>query len=511
MLTFRYATADRFLPPRLIQPVAVADQPAPQNPDALDALWGTRLAPGNEDCLRVHVWVPVRQTRGAGSGTQPSRAAGAKGIPTALPVLVYVHGGAFLIGSGRWGWHDGADLANSLGCIVVSFNYRLGCFGFLDLSAFGDEFTDSGNLGLLDQLAALRWVKERIADFGGDAQNITILGQSAGAMSVACLLGSPLTTGLFRRAVCLSGGPTLVRSPESARQATQFMMKRTGCTTPDELRSRSMDELLAAQKWTMTQSDFGAPKFCPTVGGTVLPTYPLDTLNRSVRLLLGHTRDEMRLWKLYVPQLGGLPPEALRPWLRRLVGDRADDLIRSYRQAMPGATGGNISLAVVGDVVFRLPVLRMAEAHGSARVFRLEYTPAVPGDLGAPHALDAALLFGNFAAPGIRRLVGSTPEAARDRLRELVGAFLRDADEMPVYEARRQTMLVGETVTIADDPAGGERAAWDGVPFDGRRPAPDDLPRKRELLLFVLRRLARRWLPWLVALVLLAVGWYFSG
>ena len=496
MPTFRYAAADRFAPPRLL-PMGepVDDVPAPQNPDPLDKLWGTVLAPGGEDCLRLHVWTPP-----ASGGVQPRR-----------PVLVYVPGGAYLIGSGRWGWYDGQSLATALNCVVVSFNYRLGAFGFLDLSPFGAEFADSGNLGLLDQLAALQWVQQHIATFGGDPGTVTVMGQSAGAISVGCLLGSPLATGLFHRAVCLSGGPTLVRTPEYAAEVTRLVVGRTGCADPDELRQLPMADLLAAQKWAMTRGDFGAPKFCPTVGGAVLPTYPLDRLDKSVPLLAGYTRDEMRLWKLYVPPLATLPPEAVRGWLNRLVGGRADELIGTYRRANPDEKPGNLLLAILGDVVFRLPTLRLAEAHGTAHVLRLDYTPDVPGDLGAPHALDTALLFGNFDAAGIRRYVGDAPEAARDRLREVVGAFVRDGTcDWPRYAADRSTLLVTETLTVAADPAGAERAAWDGVPFDGRRPALNDLPRKRELLAFVLKRLAVRLLPWLAGLVVLGVGWWLS-
>ncbi len=492
MPTYRYAAADRFAPPRLL-PLGdpVADVPAPQNPDPLDALWGAVLAPGGEDCLRVTVWTP------GGSN---------------LPVLVHVPGGGFLIGSGRWGWYDGGDLARALNCVVVGFNYRLGAFGFLDLSGCGAEFADSGNLGLLDQLAALRWVQQHIATFGGDAGNVTVMGQSAGAISVGCLLGSPLAGGLFRRAICLSGGPTLVRTPEYAATVTRLMTKRTGCGTADAFRDLPAADLLAAQKWVMTRGDFGAPKFCPTIGGAVLPAIPLDRLDKSVPLLVGHTRDEMRLWKLYAPPLGTLPPEAVRGWLKRLVGGRADDLIRTYGRAMPGEKPGHILLAIVGDVVFRLPVLRLAEAHGAAHVFRLDYAPAVPGDLGAAHSLDVALLFGNFAAAGIRRYVGDHPEAARDRLREVVGAFVRDGTcDWPVYADKRATLVVAETLAVVADPAGAERAAWDGVPFDGRHPALNNLPRKRELLTFLAKRLARKALPWLAGLALLAAGWWLFG
>ena len=496
----RYAVADRFGPPR---PPPAGDQDgtrvgpaAPQNPDPLERVWGVSLAPGDEDCLRVNVWTPA-----GGTG---------------LPVLVYVPGGAFIIGSGPWGWHDGADLAAALDCVVVSFNYRLGAVGFLDLSRFGREFADSGNLGLLDQLAALRWVREHIAAFGGDPGRVTLMGQSAGAISVACLLGSPLAGGLFGRAVCLSGGPTLVRTPGFAAAVTDRFLREAACDSADDLRRLPVAELLAAQKRLLRRSDFGGPQFGPTVGGTVLPDYPLDRVRagsaRGVPLLLGTTRDEMRLWKLYVPPLGTLPPEAVRGWVRRLVGDRAGALVRTYRAAMPGEANGNVLLALIGDVIFRLPVVRLAEAHGAARVVRLDHVPDVPGDLGAPHALDVALLFGNFAAPGIRRLVGSRPEAARDRLRELIGGFVRgDSPDLPVYDGRRLVTIVGGPGGVAEDPAGAERAAWDGVPFDGRHPALDNLPRKRELLLYLLKRFAVRLLPWAVGLAALGAGWAVYG
>jgi para-nitrobenzyl esterase len=506
----------RFLPPEPPPRTEVIDATkfgpaAPQGPDPLDPIWGEVLAPGSEDCLTLNVYAP------------PPDPAGPR------PVLVWAHGGAFVIGSGRWPWHEGVRFVRRTGVVLVTFNYRLGAFGFLDLSEVGGKgFEASGNLGLLDQIRALEWVREYVAAFGGDPGTVTLVGQSAGAIAVSCLLGCPRAKGLFRKAVAMSGGPNLVREQDLSHNVARRFLRASLAKSVADLRRLSVGQMLAAQRAVLEATDFGDPLFGPVVDGEVLPEPPLRAVRAGsaadVPLLAGNTRDEFRLWGLYVPLVRRLGPEALLPWLGRVLGgkDRARELVAAYRANRSAATDGELTMAILGDFVFRMPVLRLAEAQSAhradTRVYRFDWpTPAQGGWLGAPHALEVALLFGNLTGPGAPLLTGAGP--AQERLSGLLqdtwAAFARTGDPghpglppWPAYDpADRRTMLLDVTCRVASDPDAAEREAWAGVPFDGTRPAVTELPRRRELTAYLLRRLLRRLaVPLAVLLALAAVA-----
>jgi para-nitrobenzyl esterase len=508
-------TSDRrFLPPEPPPRQNTIDAthfgpPAPQNPDPLDPLWGEVLAPGAEDCLTLNVYAP------------PLDPAGPR------PVLVWVHGGAFIIGSGRWPWYEGIRFARRTSLVLVTLNYRLGVFGFLDLSEIGGkEFATSGNLGLLDQVRALEWVREHIAAFGGDPGNVTLCGQSAGGISVSCLLACPRAAGLFHKAVAMSGGPNLVRDQGFARDVARRVLHAAGAESVADLRRLPVRRLLKAQRTVLSATDFGDPLFGPVVDGEVLPEPPLHRVRAGsaagVPLLAGSTRDEFRLWGLYVPILRRLPPEALVPWLGRLVGGRrrARDLIATYRRTRPGATPGEVTFAILGDVLFTLPVLRLAEAQAAhrsdTRVYRFDWpSPAQGGWLGAAHSVEVSLLFGNLAGVS-PPFVGSGPEqeALSDLLQDTWAAFARTGvpthpglPPWPAYNLdERWTMLLDTTCRVEPDPHAPERQTWEGVPFDGIHPTVTELPRRRELTAFLIIRLVRRMSVLALALLLLALS-----
>ena len=296
--------------------------PAAQNRDPLDHIFG-RLAPGDEDCLTLNVWTPA--TDGA-----------------RRPVMVWIHGGAFVIGSGCWPWYDGRELIRRGDLVLVTINYRLGTLGFLDLSAEtgGAEYPTSGNHGLLDQVAALRWVRDNIERFGGDPENVTVFGESAGGISISCLMAVPAARGLFRRAIVMSGGPNLVRFPSTSGAAARAFLQTAGVRDVDGLRILPTKALLKAQKRFLRQNQFGGGMvFGPVVDGSVLPEPPLHAIQagcaRDVALITGTTLDEMRLWSLYVPILRWTRPHALERVLRHAVGDRWREVIAAYRCARP--------------------------------------------------------------------------------------------------------------------------------------------------------------------------------
>ncbi len=447
---------------------------SPQNPDPLDHVWGKVLAPGDEDCLTLNIWTPA---------TDSAR----------RPVMVCIHGGAFLIGSGRWPWYDGGEFVRRGDVVLVTINYRLGALGFLDLTETpGGEFAESGNHGLLDQVAALRWVRDNIERFGGDPENVTVFGESAGGISISCLLAMPAARGLFRRAIVMSGGPNLVRFPETSRAVTRAFLRTAGLRDVGSLFDVPTRVLLKAQKRFLRRNDFGGDLvFGPVVDGSVLPEPPLHAIRngcaRDVALLTGTTLDEARLWSLYAPVLRWARPHALEEILRHAVGDRWNALIETYRRSRPGERSGNLSMAINGDLLFRMPAIRLAEAQQvhrpmDTRMYLFAWkTPILGGRLGAPHAVEVPFVFGNLKAPGVQLFTGSGGD--RNVLSKLVQdawiAFAKSGDPnhpaLPTWPAYRPegraTLVFDEMTTVEDDPMKMERTIWDDVPFDGLHPS----------------------------------------
>jgi para-nitrobenzyl esterase len=483
----RFARAERFRPPERLPFCPVSEgsafgPPAPQAPDPLDYMWGEVLAPGDEDCLTLNVWAP--------------RAGGRR-----RPVLVYIHGGAFIIGSGRWGWYEGRRLVERGDVVLVTLNYRLGAFGFLNLSEIGGrDYEASGNCGLLDQVAALEWVRDNIDRFGGDPENVTAFGESAGGISICCLLAMGRARGLFHRAIVQSGGPNLVRSRALSIRAARSFLRHVGVNDVDGLRSLSTQALLAAQAVVLKDQFLGGVRaFGPTIDGDVLPVPPLHAVRsgsaRDVALLTGTTRDEARLWALYDPNFGEASPEAWDRWLRGMNGPGVESLFAAYGRNRPQASSVDVARAVLGDALFRLPLIRLAESQARHRPDTRMYlfaweTPVLEGRLGSPHAVELPFVFGNLDAPGASELIGKGPErqAEREALTEAVqGAWLAFArtgrpehpglPSWPPYEpGQRQTLAFDRSCAVQADPLGAERAVWGDVPFDGVTPALEELP-----------------------------------
>ena len=449
---------------------------AAQNRDKLEAIWGERLDPGSEDCLTVNVWTPGPDGR--------------------RPVLVMIHGGAFVIGSGRWPWMDGANLARRGNLVVVTFNYRVGVFGYLDLPTH----PGSGNVGLLDQVAALEWVRDNIAAFGGDPTDVTVLGQSAGSISLCALLATPRAKGLFRRAWCMSGAANFVRTPEYAARITAKVNKLVGGA---DLTTVPAPRLAEIQHQLMNQPEYlGELPFGPVVDGQVLPTPPLQAIANGaaadVQLMAGTTREEVRLWVLYDPKLNWVPPAALRKWLRSL-GMRLRDVDALYRDEYPLANKPQLSMAIATDALFWMPTVRLLEAQAKHRPDTRTYlfawqTQANGGQLGACHASDMPFAFGNLDAAGARRLIGSGPGESEvaDAMVSALIAYVRSGDpnhagipEWPPYRPEARATLVFDTkCDVVLDPHPNVRAAWAGLPFDGVRPATTDLPRVRDVQMY---------------------------
>ncbi len=439
-----------------------ATPPKPAYPVPFDTLLPEPAIAG-DDWLTVNVWTP-----------DPGQAG--------LPVMVWIHGGAFANGNSAVPSYDGQAFARD-GVVLVSLNYRLGIDGFALLP------DAPANRGLLDQIAALEWVRDSIAAFGGDPGNVTVFGESAGAMSVTTLLSLPRVHGLFARAITQSGAAQALADPADAALVTKELAVAAGRpATAASLAEMSLAELIAAQVAVRdalaAQPDparFGLTvvastmAFIPVADGTLISEHPMAAITAGagaeIPLLTGTTADEFRLF--VVPTgLAALVTEEALPALASGLGipTPVADL---YRASRPDDSPGDLLAAMLTDRFFRLPALAVAEARspGQARAGRPQAAtyvyefawPSPVSGLGACHSLEIPFVFDNLSAEGAEQALGATPpQALADRMHAAWVAFARDGD--PGWRAFDETYPVmifeanGGRAQL--DPRGKERRSW---------------------------------------------------
>jgi para-nitrobenzyl esterase len=467
----RFCAPQREEPWSGIRPAREFGASAPQRPLALP-LPGMDVGACDEDCLTLNLCTPA--------------AAGGR-----RPVLVWIHGGGFVIGSGSQPLYDGAALARRGDAVVVTINYRLGPLGFLYLRELCPGLEGAtGNAGLRDQVAALEWVRENAAAFGGDPERVTIFGESAGGMSVATLLGVPAARGLFGRAIAQSGAAHNVHSRETAtRVAEEFLAE---LELPRDRAERALlelppDKLLDLHQQTMLRlgSTAGLLPFQPLVDGESLPEQPLDALrdghSAGVELLIGTTRDE---WRLFQFLDGGLAKLDHAGLVKRLSAQHptadAAAIVEVYRAGRPGARPADLLFAIATDRVFRIPAIRVAEARaphpGDTFMYRFDWeSPALGGALGACHAIEIPFVFGALGASAAQLFVGGGPDAQllSEHTMDAWLAFARSGDpshpelpggSFPSYDLeRRSTLMLGRECSLELDPCSAERRVWDGI------------------------------------------------
>jgi len=355
-----------------------------------------------------------------------------------LPVMVFVHGGAFLLGSKDATIYDGTAFAQS-GVVLVSINYRLGLEGFV-YTPDGDS-----NLGLRDQLAAFRWVKDNARAFGGNPDNITVFGESAGAMTIADLVASPLSKGLFQRAIIESGHGAMVRPKAVAERLTQRIAKLLGVSADAKgFRSKTIAQGLGAVGALSTpgakldlrdgngiEPTYGLSKFLPWYGDAVLPDAPIDALakgiGKDIDVLIGTNREEMNVY--FVPTGVRAKLNGLLAWfILSRVHPKARGVLKAY--AGPGKKAGYVFTEALTDLVFRWPARRFAEAHqGRTHMYEFGWrSPACEGELGACHALELPFVFKTLpVASGEKGFVGpNPPQALADRIHQIWVDYARD-------------------------------------------------------------------------------------
>jgi carboxylesterase type B len=418
------------------------------------------------DCLNLNVWTPDPAAAG-------------------LPVMVWVQGGMFELSS--LASYDGRHFARD-GVVCVAFNWRVGAEGFLYLDD-GDA-----NLGLLDQVAALQWVRDDIAAFGGDPGNVTVFGESAGAMSIGTLLSIPRAEGLFRRAIVQSGAAHQVTPAETARRIGRYLAERLGVPpTREALAAVPVQRLLAAQ--AELKADLLAHPdpdrwggevvastllWQPVIDGEVLPGPPMDRIaagaGAQVDVIAGTNTDDWRVFRVLGGDLDEFTDEILTGPVD-VYGYRAlaayglpvETALAAYRAAYPDAGPGDLLAAVETDWFVRVPAIRLADAHANTTsgTYMYEFAWPSPG-LGAVHALEIPFVFDtlNKDLPLLGPLLGpNPPQELADAMHAAWISFATNGDPgWPAYDlGRRATMRFDTTSQVVDDPRSWERALWEGV------------------------------------------------
>jgi para-nitrobenzyl esterase len=447
-LGIRFAHADRLMPPHDITTWDVELDATtfgpicPQVPGMLESMLGFDGSNMAEDCLNLNVF----------THTAPTGASN-------LPVLVWIHGGAYTNGSGSIPWYHGSALA-SRGAVVVSINYRLGAFGFLG----------EGNYGTLDMISALRWVNRNIAAFDGDVNNVTIFGESAGGSAVVSLMSSPEAKGLFHKVWAMSPSIGQLRTlPRAQELQTQFL-EIAKVSSIDEVRALSLDDMLAAQAKQMAIPTTNFDFYTPTAGGSALPFDILSAAAQSpLPLVLGSNHDEDRLWSAFDPMQAEFDNHDWERVSGEVFGHRAADARAVYEKHRPTESPRQLISSVHTDTAFRQRAQRLAESHVAAGNPTWMYwftwaTPAFGGVLGSCHALDIPFAFDNLGAPGTDMLTGDGAERAgiATRFANEIAQFAKASE--PTWPAfnlgNRQTLEINAKMNVLSDPEGEIRSLF---------------------------------------------------
>ena len=479
------AGANRFMPPRKPAPWAgVRDTIvyAGRSPQAaaagaerseLATVWGAvDTLPVGEECLTLHVWTPALDN-------------------SKRPVMVWLHGGAFSSGSANSPRYDSANLARRNDVMVVAVNHRLNIFGHLDLSGIGDErFAQSGNVGILDLVAALEWVREHAQRFGGDPGNVTIFGQSGGGGKVSALLAMPSAKGLFHKAIVQSGASVRFAERGRTTRLADAVLNHLGLGRDqlDALQAlplaRLQDAVEPAQRTLPCPARplLDRYNFGPVIDGSILPDHPFDpiasALSDDVPIMLGGTKDELAIflapdeavWNRTVTE------DDLHKRVAAVAGGAADELLAYYKRRDPtaGPSDRLITALTASNFGVRSALLaerKAARAQASVWMYRFDWeTPAFGGRLKSPHSIDIPFVFDTLHVIGGAHRK-PRDQALADRVSRTWATFARNGDPgneaipaWPAYAAgRRATMLFDDECRVVDDPDSAVRPLWSKV------------------------------------------------
>jgi len=417
------------------------------------------LPPEGEDCLVLNVWTP--------GGDDARR-----------PVMVWCHGGGFATGSGSSPITDGANLARRGDAVIVSVNHRLNALGYTYLEALDGNFAGSGDAGMLDIVLALEWVRDNIANFGGDPGNVTIFGQSGGGRKVATLLTMPQAKELFHRAIIESGATLKLVEREQATRVASALMGKLGVGRPNvrELQQLPLDRIMSAyfavvREMNVDQMTMG---FSPTVDGRFVPRHPFhpdaSPVSADVPVMIGSTRTE--LTSSSDEAAFSLTEAGLRERVAALFGDRAQRTIDAYRGANAGATPSDLYFLIASDERYNAPVMKIAErraalAAGSVYLYYFRWeSPYDGGRLRSPHTIEIPFAFHNLEASRLTADAPTAPALA-DQISDAWLAFARTGNpntpKLPAWPAfdaaQRSTMVFDTRSAVMNDPIRAQRLA----------------------------------------------------
>jgi len=407
----------------------------------------------NEDCLFLNVWTPAADDGGK------------------RPVMVWFHGGGYAYGSGNWPAYNGRNLAEKGDVVVVTVNHRLNAFGYLNLAEkFGEDFAASGNVGNLDLVRSLEWVRDNIAAFGGDPGNVTIMGESGGGSKVSHLMAMPAADGLFAKAVIQSGPGVFSGKPAEAADYAARILDAAGVDTLEDLRNVRSDEIVeAVRKATPAGSAMGrGPQFGPIADGTIIPRDPFlpaaPEQSRDIPVLIGYNKDEMTLFLAAQPWFGRLTEGTLSA-MTGAMGEQAVAAVAAYRERYPDYSPTHLAAIAMGTRFVRGTYLladqQAKTASAPVYVYRLTWeTPIGGGMLRTPHTLDIPLMFDNAVESAALVGTGEDAQIMAEMMSDAWIAFAKTGTPssalLPEWKAytptSRNVMELNVDPRLVDDP-----------------------------------------------------------
>jgi para-nitrobenzyl esterase len=429
------------------------------------ALKGNALAdataPQSEDCLFLNIYTPDASPR------------------RKRPVMVWLHGGGYTVGSGGLGAYDGSALAQRGDVVVVTVNHRLSALGYLYLGAFHDDFADSGNAGQLDIVLALQWVRDNIGQFGGDPGNVTIFGESGGGYKVSMLLASPPAKGLFHKAIIESGPGLRMVARADAIEVAERTLTALGIAPAAVHDLQTADARAIMRAMESVKLDAHRQGMGPVVDGRALPRHPFDPtapeISRDIPLIIGTNKDEALLNFTYRPDFGHMSEDEARKLFEVRLGARSAEVFEMYRAAAPDDAPLYRYVAMATDAgpwihSIELAERKAAQTRAPVYMYRFDWvSPVAGGVFRSPHSYEVAMVFDNTDLPGPRDLLGAGPDTRKmaATMSQAWANFAHTGNPSqaglmwPPYEtSARRTMIFDRPSRVVADPDSKKREFW---------------------------------------------------
>jgi para-nitrobenzyl esterase len=439
---------------------------SPSCPQIADEYEPASLYKQDEDCLSLNIWTP---------GLDGKK----------RPVIIYIHGGGFVNGGTADPLYNGAIIAQRGNIVFASVNYRMNAFGFLYLEDFGEQFKGSGNIAIQDQLMGIRWIKKNVAKFGGDPDNITLMGESAGSACSLIIMGLPQARGLFKKVIAESGGCNLVRTKEQASRFTKQFLKTAGVADVAALRALPKEQLVKAVEDFLDEVGFEADLvFTPVIDGNIIPVDPLkaieDGASKNITLLHGTNLDEYRYWINYYRPLRFIPLSImmkLAPNVKERLKGKDKEILAFYKKKLPDSSLGDNTFEFATDMMFLIPHIQLSEAQSKYEkvwMYRFDWKSQVKDYFGACHAIELPFVLKTFDSPTRHQIVGPNPPMElSDMMQDAWIAFACSGDpnhkgipEWLKYDAeRRATMIFNTSSKVEDDPEKDVRLFYKGITY----------------------------------------------